>query len=134
MILRLLNDVKEGHYFWMRKKNEEDIARIGNFGVMFLTLLIYYGSLFLIVGEIVFKYTGKRYIGTSMLTNVLLIFGPYLAVYFLLVYPSLNRGKINEDISEFEKKRKKKIATIYFIFCVLAIPISGIIINTLNGH
>ena len=133
MIIRLLNDVKQGHYLWMRKKNDENIAKIGSFGVIFLTLLVYYGSGFIVVMEIINKITGKRDSDTDILANVFLIFGPYLIIFFTFINPNINR-KIGDEISANEKRRKKKVATIYFAFCVLAIPLAGIIVNLLNGH
>lgn len=133
MITQILNDVKEGHYLWMRKKNDTSVARIANFGIIFITLFVYYSAFFIIISELVYKYIKNRDGYISLSTNILIIFGPYLVFYFLFVYPNLKR-KINEHISEIEKKRKKKVATIYFIFCALALPIAGIIINILNGH
>lgn len=134
MIFRILNDVKEGHYFLMRKKNNEEIARIANFGVIFLTSFIYYVALSILVFGIVHRFTGIVQRDTSLATNVPLIFGPFLAIYFLLIYPNLNKGRTNEDIPEDEKKRKKKLATIYIVFSALAVPIAGLIGNLLNGH
>lgn len=128
-----LNDIKEGHYFWIRKKSSEDSTKMVNSRVMFLSLIGYYTSLLILGYGIFHRLTGKSFKSNGPLIDAGLFFGLYIAIYFILVKPLLNKGEIDENIPETEKKRKKKIAIIYFVLDAISIPSSGLIFNFLVG-
>lgn len=124
MIAELLNDIKEGHYFWMRRHNSESESKIKNFGLLFLSMLAYYSCICLLLFGIYFKTTGNVFDNVTFLSGIPVFFGPYIALYYALVRPKIHQDGINENIPEFEKERKIKIAKKYLLACILSIPIT----------
>jgi Zn-dependent protease len=131
MIFRLLNDVKIAHYLSARENQSEDTAKIANFGVLFISLLGFYGAILILGIGVTYKFTGVLFKDMGILANALLIFGPYIAIYFGLINPKLCKSINREDYSETEIKSKKKVLLIYKICCVLAVPIAMLIVAIL---
>ncbi|MET7258664.1 hypothetical protein [Dyadobacter fermentans] len=131
MITRLLNDIKEGHYFWIRKKSAREVARTANARVMFISLMGIYASLWILGYGIFHRLTGKSFQSGGFFADVLLFTAPYLGIYFLLVHPHLSKGEIDEHVPGTEKNRKARIARIYFILVALSLPVAGLIFKLL---
>lgn len=127
MIIGLLNDVKEGHYFWMRRHNSESESKIKNFGILFLSLLAFYSCICIILFGIYFKATGDVFEHITFFNGISVFFGPYIAIYYALVRPKIHSNVVNENISDVEKERKIKVAKKYLLACILSIPITTMI-------
>lgn len=132
MIERLLNDIKEGHYFWIRMKSTREVARMANARVMFISLIGIYASLWILGYGIFHRLTGRSFESNGFFWDVTLLVGPYLGAYFLLVRPLLSKVDINEHIPQAEKDKKARVARIYFIVVALSLPLSGVIFNLLT--
>ncbi|MET7258677.1 hypothetical protein [Dyadobacter fermentans] len=132
MLIRILNDVKAGHYFWMRRNAEVNRARSANRGIIFYTLFVYYTVLSIIGAALFYRFFGSSFIDHGLLINALEFFTPYLTIYFLFISPGLDEV-IDEDIEELEKTRKKSIAKRYFIVAALLVASVGFIYNLIMG-
>lgn len=124
MIFRILNDVRIAHYLSVRENHPEDISKIANFGVLFITLLGFYGAILILCFGIIYKFTGVLFHNRGILINSLLIFGPYIFIFFVFIYPKMIKTIDRSNYTEIEIKRKKKILMIYKVCCVLALPIA----------
>lgn len=132
MLIKILNDVKAGHYFWMRRNVEVNRARSANRGIIFYTLFVYYTFLSIIGSALYYRFFESSFIDYGLLINALEFFTPYLLVYFLYINPRLDEV-IDDDIEESEKKRKKSIAKKYFIIAALLVASVGFIYNLIMG-
>lgn len=124
MLSKLLNDAREGHYFWMRKRNSAEVAKIANFGVIFLTLFIFYIALLIFIAIAEYILTDKFQGYRRFVTNAPLFFSCYILLYFIFIYPKIKRGQIDENISEIDIRRKNRVATIWFTCCILSLPLA----------
>jgi amino acid transporter len=132
MLSKLLNDAREGHYFWMRKKNSPEVAKIANFGIIFFTLFIFYISLLIFIAAIEYIFTNQFQGYRKFVTNAPLFFSCYLLVYFIFINPRIKKGEINENISEIDRKRKNRVATIWFTCSVASLPLAILVMTFLR--
>lgn len=122
-----------GHYLLMRKTNSASNAKAAGFGVMFFTLVVYYGALLIIIYAFTDTFLGTSFEDQSVFINAPKIFGPYLVIYFLFISPKL-KGEIDDNMSEEVQRRKKRIATIYFIVGIIALPLAALLSDLITGR
>jgi hypothetical protein len=127
MLIETLNDVREGHYFLMRKYNSEVDSEIMNFGLLFLTLLVYYAGSCLLIYGIIYEFTEPMVEIDEISIGFPVLFLLYLIIYYALIYPKIKKGRICEEIPETDKKKKIKLAKTYGICCIFWLPLVGVV-------
>ena len=132
MLIKILNGVKAGHYFWMRRTVSVDSARSANKGIIFYTLFVYYGFLSTMGSWIYYAFWGTSFADDGIVINELEFFIPYVLIFFLFINPRLEKI-IDDDIEELDKKMKKNIAKTYFIIAALLAASVGLISNLIIG-
>ncbi|GAB3178335.1 hypothetical protein GCM10027291_43670 [Telluribacter humicola] len=121
-IKRYLNDVYEGIYFNSARYESVDISSWVVHLRFLVSLYFYYVSVVILaIGVTVSVYGAFK---PSFILVAFYMFGLYLILYRLLIYPLLSLENFDEHISEVAKSEKIKKANRLFVGSILSFMIS----------